>query len=170
MNENIIFNSEKFKTMIHYIINRCESQDNFARVVLYKLLYFADFNNYEIYEKPISGETYIRKSMGPVPLNFHEAIHELKNEGKIDETLVNALPYDKFEYSSLKEPNIDLLSPEEVEVIDYTIDKISYLYSKKISEYSHGDIPWRLANDMEELNYESVFYRDPEYSVRDYDD
>lgn len=170
MNENIIFNSEKFKTMLHYIISRCESQDNFARVVLYKLLYFSDFNYYEIYEKPISGETYIRKSMGPVPLDFHNAITELKNEGKIDETSVNVINYNKFKYSSLKSPNIDLLSSEELQVIDNTINKISHLYSKEISEYSHGDIPWRLANEGEKLNYESVFYRDPEYSVREYDD
>ena len=63
MNDKIIYNSEKFKAMIHYIISRCESKDNFARVVLYKLLYFSDFDNYEIYEKSISGETYIRKRM-----------------------------------------------------------------------------------------------------------
>ena len=35
--------------------------------------------------------------------------------------------------------------------------------------YSHGDIPWRIAKDGEAINYEAVFYRDPKYSVRDYD-
>ena len=32
--------------------------------------------NYEKYEKPISGETYIRKQMGPIPSHFFEAIDE----------------------------------------------------------------------------------------------
>ena len=32
------------------------------------------------------------------------------------------------------------------------------------------EIFWRLANEGEALNYEAVFYRNPEYSVRDYDD
>ena len=40
--------------------------------------------------------------------------------------------------------------------------------SRKISAYSHGDKPWRLSYDQEELNYEAVFYRDEDYSVRDY--
>ena len=33
MHENIIYNSEKFKSMIHYIISRCHTKDNFARIV-----------------------------------------------------------------------------------------------------------------------------------------
>ena len=34
MNEDIVYNPEKFKAMLHYIISRCESKDNFGRVVL----------------------------------------------------------------------------------------------------------------------------------------
>ena len=170
MNNIKIYNFEKFKTMLHYIISRCESQENFGRVVLYKLLYFSDFNNYEKYEKPISGETYIRKRMGPVPTHFSTAIGELINENKINEISEVVINYSKYEYSSLAKPDLNLLTKDEQQVIDDTINKISHYYSKEISEYSHGDIPWRLANEGEALNYEAVFYRDPEYSVRDYDD
>ena len=42
--------------MIHYIIYRCQKKPNFGRTILYKLLYFSDFNFYELYEKPLSGE------------------------------------------------------------------------------------------------------------------
>jgi hypothetical protein len=38
----------------------------------------------------------------------------------------------------------------------------------KISAYSHGDVPWIWTPDLKEISYESVFYRTPEYSVRDY--
>ena len=171
MNENIIFNPEKFKVMIHYIISRCAAKDdNLTGVVLYKLLYFSDFDNYEKYEEPISGETYIRKRMGPVPAHFFDAIGELISEGKIDEQSERVINYFKYKYFSLVEPDISLLSSREIQVIDDTINKISHFYSEEISHYSHGDIPWRLAKDGEALNYEAVFYRDPEYSVRDYDD
>jgi len=39
----------------------------------------------------------------------------------------------------------------------------------QISEYSHGDMPWRVAEDYEIMKYSFVFYRDPEYRVRKYD-
>ncbi|MDO5850281.1 MAG: Panacea domain-containing protein [Methanobacteriaceae archaeon] len=170
MNNTINYVPEKFKAMIHYIINKCESKDNFGRVVLYKLLYFSDFNNYEKYEESISGETYIRKSMGPVPIHFHEAIKSLINEDKITETSEKVIDFPKFKYNCLKKPNVELLSDKELNTIDDTINKISHLYSDEISKYSHGDLPWRLAKDGDELNYEAVFYREPEYSVRKYDD
>lgn len=170
MNDHIIYNPEKFKAMIHYIISRCESNDNLGRVVLYNLLYFSDFDNYEKYEEPITGETYLRKTMGPVPVHFLNAINILIDEGKIKQSQEVVINYTKFKYSSLKKPNIELFSDNEIQVIDDTINRISHLYSEQISEYSHGDIPWRLANEGDEINYEAVFYRDPEYSVREYDD
>ena len=73
MNNNIFYDHEKFKAMIHYIISRHQFKDNLGRVVLFKLLYFSDFDNYEIYEKSISGETYLGKRMGPVPSHFSTA-------------------------------------------------------------------------------------------------
>lgn len=170
MNENIIFNLDKFKAMIHYIVSKCESNENLGRVVLYKLLYFSDFDHYEKYEKSISGETYIRKPKGPVPSHFFIAINELIDEGKINEKSELVIDYNKYNYSSLENPSMDLFSKNEINVMDDTIKKLAHLYSDEISEYSHGDIPWRLANDGETLNYEAVFYREPEYSVREYDD
>lgn len=40
----------------------------------------------------------------------------------------------------------------------------------EVTNYCYGDRPWRISNDNEELNYEAVFYRKPEYSVRVYDE
>ena len=61
MNEHIVFNLEKFKTVVHYLIAKCGLKDNVWRTVLYKLLYFSDFNFYELYEKALTGEKYIKK-------------------------------------------------------------------------------------------------------------
>ena len=63
-----------------------------------------------------------------------------------------------------------IMNYKELQVINDTINRISHFLSKEISEYSNGDIPWRIAKYGEALNYEAVFYRNPEYSVRDYDD
>jgi len=39
----------------------------------------------------------------------------------------------------------------------------------RISEYSHGDIPWLTTDDEKPIDYELVFYRNPPYNVRAYD-
>lgn len=48
MNNKIVFDLEKLKVMIHYIIGCYGFQENVGRVVLFKLLYFSDFDHYEL--------------------------------------------------------------------------------------------------------------------------
>lgn len=70
MNENIIFDKEKFKEVLHYLISRCGYRNNVGKTVIFKLLYFSDFDFYELYETSLTGEKYIRKPQGPVPTHF----------------------------------------------------------------------------------------------------
>ena len=159
MNKGIEYYPEKLKSVIHYIINKC----NVERNVIYKLLYFSDFNFYELYETPITGEKYIKKPNGPISSNFIDLKDELISEGKIKED-------DNYKYASLKEPDISCLNRNGINVIDDTIDRILSMSAKKISDYSQGDMPWKVAENDEELDYEFVFYRDHEYVLREYDE
>lgn len=168
MNEDIMYNKEKFKDMIHYIIYRCQKKPNFGRTILYKLLYFSDFNFYELYEKPLSGEIYVHKPRGPIPKDFLKAKDELIQEKRIKEEVVLVIDYNKYVYESLKDPLISNFSDDEIEVLENNILTLGDMSSSEISKYSHGDLPWEISDDDEDLIYESVFYRDPEYSVRDY--
>ena len=170
MNENIIFDKEKFKEVLHYLISRCGYRNNVGKTVIFKLLYFTDFDFYELYETSLTGEKYIRKPQGPVPTHFDEAKDELVKEGKIHEESEKVIDYKKYKYSSLKPSNPTLLNKNELTIINDVLNKISQMRSKQVSDYSHGDMPWKVAEDNGELDYEFVFYRSPEYSVRDYDD
>ena len=163
------FNKEKFKNVLHYLIDSCENKDNVRKNVLYKLLYFADFNYFELYEKSLTNESYKKLPSGPIPTHFKLAIDELTQEGKIKETELKYLDKSKFHYSSLIKPKYSF-SREEKEVIDSVINKLSHMSAKEISEYSHGDMPWRATEDYEIIDYGFVFYRDPEYTVRVYND
>jgi hypothetical protein len=42
--------------------------------------------------------------------------------------------------------------------------------ARQISDYSHNDVPWLTTEDSQVIEYETVFYRTPAYSVREYDD
>ena len=169
MNEDINLNIEKFKDVIHYVISKCENKENFTRNILYQILYFNDFNYYELYEVSLTGERYIHKFREPFPTDFDEAINQLIKENRIKENkeMINKFP--KYTYQSLIEPPIDNLTCKEIKVIADNIQKLSDMSSAEIANYSHGDRPWRISDDNEELNYEAVFYRKPEYSLRIYE-
>jgi len=53
-------------------------------------------------------------------------------------------------------------------VIDDVLNRLSEMNANQISAYSHGDVPWMTTKDGETIDYESVFYRTPPYSVRAY--
>ena len=125
MNDDIAYFPEKLKSMIHYIISKCSLNANFICL----LLYFSDFNYYELYETPISGEKYIKKTNGPISSHFLELKEELLNEGKIKETNVKI---ENYKYCSLKKYDTSYLNKEEIDVIDNTINKIAHMDIKEI--------------------------------------
>ena len=157
------FNKEKFKCIISYIINRCENKTNIETSRICNLLYFSDFNYYEKYETPITDETYIKYETNPYPQHFDEIINEMVNDNSI---MIENESY--FKTIIPEVPDVSCLNTKELSVINEAIDKISDLSTKEVIEYSNGDMPWMIAEDNEELDYEYVFYRDPEYSVREY--
>jgi uncharacterized phage-associated protein len=159
---------EKMKQFIHYIINSCKSKNNFGKTVLFKLLYFSDFNFFELNEKSITNETYLKYPNGPFPKHFEALKNKLIQENKINEKKESMFKgsYLKYTYISLKKPNIDLIDKNEIKTINSVIDTLSHMTATEISNYSHDDIPWRGTENYKAIEYELVFYRNDPYSVK----
>ena len=71
-------------------------------------------------------------------------------------------------YLPHREPDLSLFNANEIKVIDDVLQKLSGMNASTISEYSHQDVPWVVTPDRQKIDYESVFYRTPAYSVREY--
>ena len=78
--------------------------------------------------------------------------------------------YSQKKYLPLKRPNLDIFSAREIKHIDDVLVRLSDKNAVEIEKYSHEDIPWKSTQEGEPLSYESVFYRDEKYSVRNYHD
>ncbi|MBA7607777.1 hypothetical protein ES703_14944 [subsurface metagenome] len=163
-------NLEKYKQILHYIINSIGTIRNIGKTVLYKILYFCDFDFYELYEVPLIGETYRKIKYGPAPCNFDKIAKCLEQEGKVKRIKGSYKGYSQQKFISLKKPTTDLISKFEKELIDGVTQKLSRMNAAQISRFSHKDMPWRATGDKEIINYELVFYRTPEFSVRKYSD
>jgi len=61
------FAPQKFKQVLHYFIDETSSADNIGKKALFKLLYFNDFDYYELFEKKLTGEVYAKLEHGPAP-------------------------------------------------------------------------------------------------------
>ena len=73
-------NLSKFKEVLLYILKKVGSKPNVGESVLYKLLYFIDFNFYEKYEEQLIGATYIKNNYGPTPKEFIKIVEVMEKE------------------------------------------------------------------------------------------
>ena len=161
-------NLEKFKEVLLYILNKVGSKPNIGESVLYKLLYFIDFNYYEKYEEQLIGATYIKNNYGPTPKEFIIIIEKMQDKKEIVKFVGKYFHYPQRKYLPLRTPDLSILKANELKMIDEVLEKLSDMNATQISEYSHKDVPWLTTDDGEIIDYESVFYRTPEYSMRSY--
>ena len=162
---------EKFKQVLLYVLAQIGAQPNIGQTVLYKILYFIDFDYYEKYEEQLIGAKYIKNAYGPSPVMFAKIVEELEEENKIKEVKAKFHSYDQVKYLvNSKELDISSLSSRELEHINWEIRRLGYMTAAQISELSHIDTPWVVAEDREQLEYEHVFYRPRLTSVREYEE
>jgi transcriptional regulator with XRE-family HTH domain len=163
-------NLEKFKGVFLYVLNRVGSKPNIGETVIYKLLYFMDFDFYEKYEEQLIGATYIKNYYGPTPIEFKKIVEKMIDNKEIIKVATDYFKYPQTKYLPLRKPDLSKLKANEIEVIDEVLNKLSDMNAAQISEYSHNDVPWLTTKDGKIIEYESVFYRTPPYSVREYDE
>jgi len=155
----------KFKHLIIYILSKVWAKYNVGKVVFYKLLYFSEFDYYEMYHKHISGYPFIKLPMWPAPLNFNQLVIEMEDAKEI--TTVVAEYYNHY-YQQRFVANIpikeDRFSKQEQQYIDEVLERYSDYWANEISEKSHEDKPWQISKDMDIISYDTVKFREFPYS------
>ncbi|PIR87482.1 MAG: XRE family transcriptional regulator [Candidatus Harrisonbacteria bacterium CG10_big_fil_rev_8_21_14_0_10_49_15] len=163
--------ADKFEQTLLYVLGKIGGKPNIGQTVIYKLLYFIDFDYYEKYEEQLMGARYIKNHHGPTPVMFAEFIERLEKQGKVERIKSKFYKYEQTKYLINPERTLDLsaLSAQELAHIDWELNRLSDLTATQISALSHLDTPWKVAKDRGVLEYEHVFYRPDETSVREYE-
>lgn len=107
---------------------------------------------------------------GPVPKKLDEILNKMVENKQLKKIKTDYYNYPQTKFIPLIEPDLSTFSAREKEVIDKVIEQYADWNANKISEYSHGDIPYVATKEGEVIDYELVFYREPPYSVRIYDE
>jgi len=163
-------NIKKFKEVLLYILNKVGSKPNIGETVLYKILYFIDFDFYEKYEEQLIGATYIKNNYGPTPVEFRKIVEKMIDDGEIIKVESTYFEYPQTKYLPVRKADLTKFKANEIELIDNILYRLSGMNASQISEYSHNDVPWLTTENQGIIEYESVFYRTPSYSVREYDE
>jgi len=151
-------NEAKFRELILYISHRCALDPKFGATKLNKVLFYSDFFAFGKTGKPITGFKYQRLRNGPAPkrlLPVREAMIQEQilamqavqlQSGRVQKRTVNLRP-----------PNLGIFSGDEIALVDYIIDALAACDAETVSELSHRMVGWQVANEGEEIPYETVF-------------
>ncbi len=163
-------NLKKFKEVLLYILEKVGARPNIGETAIYKLLYFIDFDYYEKFEEQLIGARYIKNHFGPTPIEFKMITDRMVENGELEKIKSRYFQHEQKKYLPRRTADLKVLSAQEIQHIDEVLNRLAWKNAKELSEYSHSDTPWRVHKIGEEISYESVFYRDDDHSVRNYED
>jgi len=163
-------NVKKFKEVLLYVLEKAGARPNIGETAIYKLLYFIDFDYYEKFEEQLIGAKYIKNHFGPTPVGFKKITDQMIENGEIEKIKSKYFQHEQRKYLPRRSANLKILSAQEIQHIDEVLSRLAWKNATELSNYSHSDTPWRVHKIGEEISYETVFYRDDDHSVRNYED
>lgn len=163
-----VFQMEKFKNILLYVLEVCAGKPNVNESFVERLLYFSDYNYYELYEEHLTGLKYIKLPSGPIPREFALAVDEMIKMGYLQRLKIdyNGSPQNKI--LPLVKASLNNLKASEKDVIDKVVAQLSDWSAEAVNQFCMKDIPLRVTKDGDIINYELALYREVPYSVRTY--
>jgi transcriptional regulator with XRE-family HTH domain len=163
-------NTERFKSVLLYMLEKIGAKPNVGETVMYKLLYFIDFDFYEKTGKSLIGATYIKNHFGPTPISFKKIVASMQSDNQIDIVSGNYYKYKQRKYMPRVHPDLSTLSAEELEHINEVLLRLGDKSAKDLSERSHKDTPWLATKLGQPIDYQLAMYRTTDTSVKEPED
>jgi len=154
-------NPEKLREVLLYILEKVGAKPNVGETVLYKLLYFIDFDYYEKTGQSITGLSYVRNHYGPTPalVDFQGVVGGMKEKEELEVFETKYFSNSQKKYLPLRSANLEDISAKELQHIDETLARLGDKSASELTDLSHKDTPWRVAKQGKPIDYRFVFYR-----------
>ena len=163
------FDKNKLRNLLLYILARCGGKPNVGETVIYKLLYFIDFDSFELRSEPVTGMNYVRLQFGPVPQakQYVAVIDDMFERKELDiiPQVYGGMAQKK--YVALVDPDMSVFTAEELRLMDGVVDRLSDLNASQIKNYVHHDVPWLETEPEEVIDYRLVFERTVPFAKTD---
>lgn len=151
------FNRRKFEELIVYIARRLGPESALGRVKLAKLLMQSDFGAYQRTGQAITGATYEKWEQGHLPRELLLAQRDLESDGSLVTETVQYYGKQLKHVTARRDPDMSEFTEEELAIIEGAIRAFGHESASHLSDLSHRELGWRLADWKEEIPYNTVF-------------
>lgn len=167
------FQASKLLNVLLYLLEHCAGKPNVNEDVLRRMIYFADFNHYEIYEEHLAGLRYRKLVSGPFASRLDGALSGMIDDGLLQKVKAPvssgvSIPKGAIRLLPLRKANLADMKANEKETLDQVLLQMSDWSEEAIVEYTLRDIPVYATPVGKEINFELAFYREAPYSLRRY--
>jgi len=164
-------NLKKLQNVLLYIIGSVGAKPNVGETVLYKLLYFIDFDYYEKNGRSITGLSYAKNHYGPTPVReFSRITQAMIDAGEMEIVETPYFVHTQKKYLPIKQADLSVLSADEIKHIDAELERLADKSAAELTDLSHKDMPWIAGKLGQRIDYQLAMYRTSDTSVRDYED
>ena len=156
---------KKYQQTILYLCRKLGGEIR-GKKKLAKLLYFADFDFYEKFQKSITGDVYKAYPKGPLPVTLNDIIKEMVRKKILAvETIKEWEGYAPTEiYKCADEHDVSLLSSDEKKMLDRVAKRYGSLNGEQLAELSHAEAPFTAVKLYEDVPFEFTYYRGTDFN------
>ena len=157
----------KLEAVLLYVLTEIGSLPSFGETVLYKLMYFIDFDYYEKFSRSITGMNYTHNHYGPTPdvKTFKGLLKALEGQKRLTTASSSFHGKEQKKYLPEVDPDLSCLSAQEIKHIDEVLSRLGHKNAKELTDYSHKDTPWRATERGQVIDYQLSKYRTVPTSV-----
>lgn len=144
----------KLFSTILYLLRRCGSVRP-GLTSLLKMVYFADYWHYQKHLSSITGAQYVACERGPVIEDYWQVFESMEGQKLLamrDVPMAGHPGHPKMEYLALVEPDKDLFSETELEVLNDVIHECGWDTGVSLSDRTHREGPWSFIWDAKKPN------------------
>lgn len=152
---------KKYQNAILFLSKNSGQGSVWGKKKMYKLLYFLDFDFFEKYERPITGDVYHKLQMGPAPYYFDAMVDELVENRQLKVGRGKSGPgyNDAYVYKALKDPDLSVFDKEEIKMLKRVLGKYGDKTGTQLETLTHKEAPFLAVKAGEEMPLELAHYR-----------
>lgn len=162
---------DTLREVLLYVLDKVGAKPNVGETVLYKLLYFIDFDYYEKTGKSITGLRYMKNHHGPTPTQtFVSVVRGMEKNGDLEIVSTKYFNHIHKKYLPVIKPELKYVNGEELRHIDEVLARLSDKTATELSGLSHRDMPWLATAEGSTISYQLAKYRTADTSVKEIED
>ncbi|MEX2139770.1 MAG: Panacea domain-containing protein [Pirellulales bacterium] len=147
---------DKFRELVLFICQRSEGDPQFGATKLNKLLFYSDFLAFRKLGKAITWHRYQRLPQGPAPRALLPLLADMEAAGDIARGERNYFGRVQKRTFALRDARLEEFTADEIALVSELIRDCWGKNATEISLMSHRFRGWKMAEDGEDIPYETV--------------